>query len=167
MNPGRGRGLHGHNTESTVAEEAPEMTANENTENLSYSLTAEVDVPVATVWRAWTENPHYEAWSYSKPGSVELDPTPGGAYTATVVTPDGQEFPITGRYIEVEENRTLLMGMDVPGGEEVMRLDLVELGDNRTRLTISQTCATKEEHDISKEGSQMLLDSCASYVLKI
>ncbi|MEU6860148.1 SRPBCC domain-containing protein [Glycomyces sp. NPDC046736] len=140
------------------------MTANEN---LSYSLTAEVDVPVATVWRAWTENDHYEKWSYSKPGSVSLDATPGGAYSATVVTPDGQEFPITGRFIDVEEHKSLLMGMDVPDGEEVMRLDLVELGPDRTRLTISQTCATKEEYDMAKEGSQMLLDSCAAYVLKI
>jgi len=132
-----------------------------------YSLTTEVDVPVATVWRAWTENDHYEAWSYSKPGSVALDATPNGKFAATVVTPDGQEFPITGRYIEVDEPETLVMGMDTPGGEEVMRLDLVDLGGERTRVTISQTCATKEEHDMAKEGSQMLLDSCAAYVAKI
>jgi uncharacterized protein YndB with AHSA1/START domain len=141
------------------------MTANEN--GFSYTLTTEVDVPVATVWTAWTENPHYEAWSYSKPGSVELDVTPGGRYTATVVTPDGQEFPITGRYIDVVENELLLMGMDTPGGEEVMRLDLTDLGGDRTRLVISQTLATQEEHDMAKQGSQMLLDSCAAYVGKI
>jgi uncharacterized protein YndB with AHSA1/START domain len=142
------------------------MTANEN--GFSYSLTADVDVPVATTWRAWTEKDHYEAWSYSKPGSVELDVTPGGRYTSTVVTPDGQEFPITGRYIEVVEPELLVMGMDTPGGgEEVMRLDVEDLGGGRSRMTISQTCATKEEHDMAKEGSQMLLDSCASYVLKI
>jgi uncharacterized protein YndB with AHSA1/START domain len=142
------------------------MTANEN--GFSYTLSADVDVPVATTWRAWTENDHYEAWSYSKPGSVAMDVTPGGRYTATVVTPDGQEFPITGRYIEVAEPELLVMGMDTPdGGEEVMRLEVEDLGAGRSRMTISQTCATKEEHDMAKEGSQMLLDSCASYVLKI
>ena len=143
------------------------MSTDTNETGHSYSLTAEVDVPVATVWRAWTESDHYEAWSYSKPGSVAIDPTPGGRYTATVVTPDGQEFPITGRYIEVEEHESILMGMDVPGGESVMRLDLVDLGGDRTRLTLSQTLATKEEHDMAKEGSQMLLDSCVAYVAKI
>jgi uncharacterized protein YndB with AHSA1/START domain len=141
------------------------MTANEN--GFSYTLTADVDVPVETTWRAWTENDHYEAWSYSKPGSVDMDVSPGGRYTATVVTPDGQEFPITGRYIEVEEPRLLVMGMDTPEGEEVMRLDVEDLGEGRSRMTVSQTCATKEAHDMAKQGSQMLLDSCAAYVVKI
>ncbi|SDE31818.1 SRPBCC family protein [Glycomyces harbinensis] len=142
-------------------------TTADNESGFTYTLTTEVDVPVATVWTAWTENPHYEAWSYSKPGSVELDPVNGGLYTATVVTPDGQEFPITGRYIEVSEPDLLVMGMDTPGGEEVMRLDLDDLGGDRTRLTITQTCATQEEHDMAKQGSQMLLDSCAAYVAKM
>jgi uncharacterized protein YndB with AHSA1/START domain len=135
-------------------------------DDLTYSLTAETDASVAAVWAAWTEDAPYEAWSYSKPGSVSMDPKPDGRYTATVVTPDGQEFPITGRYIEVVENELLVMGMDTPGGEEVMRLDLVDLGEGRTRLTISQTCATKAEHDMAKEGSQMLLDSCLAYLAK-
>jgi uncharacterized protein YndB with AHSA1/START domain len=143
------------------------MNANEtNPAGHAYTLTAEADAPIAAVWGAWTEKGPYEAWSYSKPGSVELDPTPNGRYTATVLTPDGQEFPITGRYIEVVEHELLVMGMDTPGGEEVMRLDLADLGDGRTRLTLSQTCATKEEHDMAKEGSQMLLDSCIAYVAK-
>lgn len=136
-------------------------------DDLTYTLTAEADAPIAAVWAAWTEDGPYEAWSYSKPGSVSMDVTPGGRYTATVVTPDGQEFPITGRYIEVVEKQRLLMGMDTPGGgEEVMGLDLVDLGENRTRLTISQTCATKDEYDMAKEGSQMLLDSCLAYLAK-
>ncbi|HEY1094273.1 MAG TPA: SRPBCC domain-containing protein [Glycomyces sp.] len=138
-----------------------------NADGHTYTLTAEADAPIAAVWAAWTEDAPYEAWSYSKPGSVSMDPTPGGRYTATVVTPDGQEFPITGRYIEVVEPELLVMGMDTPGGgEEVMRLDLVDLGEGRTRLTISQTCATKEEYDMAKEGSQMLLDSCLAYLAK-
>ncbi len=144
------------------------MNANEtNPTGHPYTLTAEADAPIATVWSAWTETAPYEAWSYSKPGSVTLDPTPNGRYTSTVLTPDGQEFPITGRYIEVVEPELLVMGMDTPGGgEEVMRLDLADLGEGRTRLTISQNCATKEEHDMAKEGSQMLLDSCVAYVSK-
>jgi uncharacterized protein YndB with AHSA1/START domain len=141
------------------------MSTDENAN--SYTLTAEAAAPIGAVWAAWTEDAPYEVWSYSKPGSVSIDPTPNGRYTSTVVTPDGQEFPITGRYIEVVENELLVMGMDTPGGgEEVMRLDLVDLGGDRTRLTISQHCATKEEHDMAKEGSQMLLDSCVAFLEK-
>lgn len=143
------------------------MTPNANPNGFSYSLTAEVDVPVATVWQAWTENAHYEAWSYSKPGSVSLDARPGGRVAATVVTPDGTEFPITGRFIEVDEPRTLVMGMDTPDGEEVMRLDIGDLGGGRSSITLSQTCDTQEAHDVSKQGSQMLIDSCVAYVGRI
>lgn len=142
------------------------MSSSEN--GFPYTISVDADAPIDTVWAAWTEEKPYEAWSYSKPGSVSMDPTPNGRYTATVVTPDGQEFPITGRYIEVVEPELLVMGMDTPdGGEEVMRLDVEDLGNGRSRMTISQTCTTQEEHDMAKQGSQMLLDSCSSYVLKI
>lgn len=141
------------------------MSSSEN--GFPYTISVDADAPIDAVWAAWTEEKPYEAWSYSKPGSVSMDPTPNGRYTATVVTPDGQEFPITGRYIEVVENERLVMGMDtLGGGEEVMRLDLVDLGEGRTRLTLSQTCSTKEEHDMAKEGSQMLIDSCLAYLAK-
>ncbi|THV40211.1 SRPBCC family protein [Glycomyces buryatensis] len=139
------------------------MTANENTHH--YHLTADVDAPVATVWQAWTNDKQYEAWSRSVPGSVAQDVQPGGKWQASVALPDGQEFPITGTYLNVVENERLDMTMDVPGSEpEVMHLELTDLGEGRTRVALSQTCATQEGHDQAKQGSQMLLDWCAEYV---
>ncbi|GAB3658664.1 SRPBCC family protein [Glycomyces tarimensis] len=129
-----------------------------------YSLTADIDAPVAKVWQVWTEDRHYEAWSYSVPGSVSLDVRPGGRWQATVAGSDGQGFPLTGTYIDVVEHERLDMGMDAPGGQEIMALALTDLGQGRTRLEVSQTCDTREGRDQAKEGSRMLLDSCAAYL---
>ncbi|WP_026928705.1 SRPBCC family protein [Glycomyces tenuis] len=132
-----------------------------------YEITADVDAPVARVWRAWTDETEYEAWSRSAPGSVAQDVRPGGKWSAAVVGPDGQEFPITGTYIDVVEHERLDMGMDAPdGGQELMRMEFADIGDDRTRLTITQDCDTQEACDQSKQGSQMLLDWCAEYVTR-
>lgn len=32
-----------------------------------------------------------------------------------MVSPDGGEFPLTGSYLDLDENRLLVVGMDVPG----------------------------------------------------
>jgi hypothetical protein len=57
--------------------------------------------------------------------------------------------------------------MDIPGQEpSPMVMDLKDLG-GRTEITFTQTCATKEEHDQSKEGSQILLQWCADYVATV
>lgn len=139
------------------------MTSSAN--KFRYEISTEIDAPVAAVWRAWTDEKEYETWSRSAPGSVAQDVRPGGKWRATVVTPDGQEFPITGTYGEIEEHRRIDTVMDVPGGEpEVMRLDFDDLGGGRTRLTVSQESPTQEANDQSKQGSQMLIDWCVAHV---
>ncbi|MEV7733869.1 SRPBCC domain-containing protein [Streptomyces sp. NPDC088921] len=132
----------------------------------SYELTRTLDVPAARVWRAWTTADQYAQWAYAAPGSVEMDVRPGGAWKATVVTPDGGQFPLTGSYLEVDENRVLVVGMDVPGkpAPAVMTMELEERDDRRTRIVLRQTCDTAEERDMAEQGSTMLLDSLGAYL---
>ncbi|GAB2607804.1 SRPBCC domain-containing protein [Streptomyces capparidis] len=138
------------------------------TEDFSYTLTRTLDAPAAKVWQAWTDPDQYVQWAHAAPGSVEMDVRPGGAWKATVVTPDGQEFPLTGSYLEVEENRRLVTGMDIPGKPEpaaiVMELD--EQDGHRTRIVLRQTCDSAEERDMAEEGSTMLLDSLDAHLSK-
>lgn len=131
----------------------------------SYTITRTLDAPVAKVWAAWTTPDQYAAWAHAKPGSVEQDVRPGGAWRATMVTPDGTEIPLTGSYVEVVEDKRLTVGMDMPGRDEpaTMGIDLADAG-GRTEITVSQTCDTPEERDMSEAGSNMLLDGLASFV---
>lgn len=83
-----------------------------------------------------------------------------------MVTPDGGEFPMTGTYAEVAENRRLTIAMDVPGKPEPekMTVDLTPESDDRTRLVVHQTCATTEERDMAEQGTTMLLDSLTAFL---
>ena len=67
-------------------------------------LEREIDVPVELVWKAWTTPEHLRHWFAPKPWSVsscDLDLRPGGAFNFVMRSPDGQEYPNTGCYLEV------------------------------------------------------------------
>ncbi|MGA5414449.1 SRPBCC family protein [Streptomyces pseudogriseolus] len=131
----------------------------------SYTLTRTLDAPTAAVYRAWTTPDAYARWAYAAPGSVRVDVRPGGAWKATMITPDGTEVPLTGSYLEVDENRLLVVGMDVPGRAEPSVM-VVELdGDGpKTRIELRQTCDTVEERDMAEQSSTMLLDSLTRFL---
>lgn len=132
----------------------------------SYELTRTLTAPAVQVWRAWTTADQYAQWAYAAPGSVEMDVRPGGAWKATMVTPDGGQFPLTGSYLEVDENRLLVVGMDVPGKPEPadMTMELEEQDGRRTQIVLRQTCDTAEERDMAEQGSTMLLDSLSAFL---
>jgi uncharacterized protein YndB with AHSA1/START domain len=129
-----------------------------------YTLTRELDAPVENVWAAWTQPEHYAQWSGAVLPSISFDVRPGGAWRATMAIPDGSQFPLTGSYGEVIENKRLEVLMDLPGGAStLMALDLTDL-DGKTRIVLSQTCASEQERDQAEEGSGFLLSGLAAYV---
>ncbi|GAA3883411.1 SRPBCC family protein [Streptomyces lannensis] len=132
----------------------------------SYTLTRTLDAPAAKVWQAWTTPDQYAQWAYAAPGSVEMDVRPGGTWKATVVTPDGGEYPLTGSYLEVAENRLLVIGMDAPGkpAPQTMTVELDKQDDRHTQIVLRQTCDTAEERDMAEQGSTMLLDGLSGFL---
>lgn len=130
----------------------------------SYTVTRTLDAPAADVWNAWTDADAYATWANAVPGSVSLDVRPGGAFSSTMKTPDGQEVPVGGEYREVEHGRRLVMAMFIPGFDDtVMDFRLAPQGD-KTEVTISQECATPEMRDGAEQGTNILLDWCAEYL---
>lgn len=143
-----------------------EQPTDHATKGFSYAVSQTVDAPAARVWAAWTTAEEYAQWFGARPGSVRLDVRPGGSWQAVLVMPDGAEFPMSGTFTEVEEPHRLGVSMDHPGGEPgVMLAEFTERA-GRTEVTLSQTCASQEEHDQSKEGSGMLLDQLAAHLAK-
>ncbi|CAL9652863.1 SRPBCC domain-containing protein [Streptomyces sp. Tu 3180] len=131
-----------------------------------YTLTRTLDAPVEEVWRAWTTPERYARWAHAVPGSVEMDVRPGGTWKSTMLTPGGDRFPLTGSYLEVAENRLLVLGMDVTGrpAPAEMALELDEEDGRRTRIVLRQTCGTAEERDMAEQGSTMLLDGLSAFL---
>ncbi len=63
-----------------------------------------IDVPREMVWAAWTKPEHLKKWFVPAPWSladIELDLRPGGIFRSVMRSPEGQEFPNIGCYLEV------------------------------------------------------------------
>src|SRR5579864_5661353 len=70
-----------------------------------------VDVPRELVWMAWTTPEHLKKWFTPVPWTTvdcEIDLRPGGIFRTVMRSPEGQEFPNIGCYLEVIENEKLV-----------------------------------------------------------
>ncbi len=78
---------------------------------LDLVLERDIDVPVELVWKAWTTPVHLREWFVPKPWTVtecEIDLRPGGTFRTTMRSPEGEEFPNLGTYLEVTPNERLI-----------------------------------------------------------
>ncbi len=63
-----------------------------------------VDVPRELVWRAWTVPEHVKRWFTPLPWTTvecEIDLRPGGIFRTVMRSPEGQDFPNLGCYLEI------------------------------------------------------------------
>ena len=70
-----------------------------------------VDVPPELVWAAWTVPEHVMQWFTPAPWTTvdcEIDLRPGGIFRTVMRSPEGQEFPNVGCYLEVVKNEKLV-----------------------------------------------------------
>jgi uncharacterized protein YndB with AHSA1/START domain len=70
-----------------------------------------VDVPRELVWQAWTTPEHVTQWFTPAPWTTvdcEIDLRPGGIFRTVMRSPDGEEFPNVGCYLEVVEHERLV-----------------------------------------------------------
>lgn len=70
-----------------------------------------IDVPPALVWAAWTKPELLRKWFTPAPWTVsacQIDLRPGGRFHTVMRSPEGQEMPHTGCYLEVTPIRRLV-----------------------------------------------------------
>jgi uncharacterized protein YndB with AHSA1/START domain len=70
-----------------------------------------MDVPREKLYRAWTDPALLKQWFAPLPWTIaeaQLDLRPGGASLIVMRSPDGDEFPNRGVYLEVVENERLV-----------------------------------------------------------
>jgi len=78
-----------------------------------------VDVPVERLWQAWTDPSHLIHWFTPEPWSTvqaEVDLRPGGRFATLMRSPEGQEYPNAGCYLEVIPNERLVWSNAVQPG---------------------------------------------------
>ncbi|MEY4576750.1 MAG: hypothetical protein RL701_1453 [Pseudomonadota bacterium] len=74
-------------------------------------ITRLIDAPREKVYRCWTNPELLQQWFAPKPftvSKVEQELRPGGRSTVTMRSPDGQEFPNPGIYLEVVPNERIV-----------------------------------------------------------
>src|ERR1700730_8731992 len=70
-----------------------------------------VNVPPELVWAAWTVPEHVKKWFTRAPWTTvdcEIDLRPGGIFRTVMRSPERQEFPNVGCYLEIVKNEKLV-----------------------------------------------------------
>jgi DNA-binding transcriptional ArsR family regulator len=70
-----------------------------------------VDVSPELVWMAWTQPEHLKKWFTPAPWTTvdcEIDLRPGGIFRTVMRSPEGQDFPNLGCYLEVVPHQKLV-----------------------------------------------------------
>jgi uncharacterized protein YndB with AHSA1/START domain len=70
-----------------------------------------VNVPPSLIWKAWTTPILLLEWFTPAPWRTiecELDVRPGGLFSTTMLSPEGQQYPNVGCYLEVVKDERLV-----------------------------------------------------------
>jgi uncharacterized protein YndB with AHSA1/START domain len=124
-------------------------------ETVTAAATRVINAACDKVWRAETEPRYFEQWFGAKPGSIKTDLRTGGSWTG-IVAPGGNEIELAGSYLEVDENRKLVL--TIPNGPEYAEVTVTftDLGDNRTEVT-SSTPVPEEIKQMAEETAASIL----------
>ncbi|WP_431320013.1 SRPBCC family protein [Rhizobium sp. YTU87027] len=123
-------------------------------------LVREFDAPRETIFKAWTDPVLMKEWFVPRPWSIadaKLDVRPGGSNLIVMRSPEGQEFPNRGVYLEIVENEKIVFtdaftSSWVPSEKPffVGIILLEDLGNGRTKYTAKArhwTSTDKEQHE--------------------
>jgi uncharacterized protein YndB with AHSA1/START domain len=113
-----------------------------------FTVTRILKNPRGTVWQVLTQPRHFEGWLPAKPGTAVLDVRTGGSWQATVISSEGEEIALTGRYDEVSEPGRLVM--TVPG-DVVTEIVLTSAPDDSTQIAYT--------FDVDESMHTMITDS--------
>jgi uncharacterized protein YndB with AHSA1/START domain len=73
------------------------------------------DAPRKLVYKVWTDPKHIVNWWGPAVFTIpvcEIDLRPGGAYLYVMRSPDGMDFPVTGKFIEIVSNERIVYSYD-------------------------------------------------------
>jgi len=118
-----------------------------------FTVTRTLKAPRDRVWQVLTQPGCFEGWLPAKPGTAVLDVRTGGSWQATVISSDGDEIALTGRYDEVSEPGRLVM--TVPG-DVVTAITLTSVPDDTTQISYAFD-VDESMHSMVTEGVDEVL----------
>jgi uncharacterized protein YndB with AHSA1/START domain len=122
-------------------------------------LTRMIDAPRDKVFRAWTEPEHLKKWFAPSPWTTphaELDVRPGGMSKVVMRSPQGEDHPLRGVYLEVVPNERLVftdayseawVPSEKPFMTVIVTLEKAGTGTKYTARVRHWTAADREAHE--------------------
>lgn len=162
----------------TSIPETPAPVAITPDSKLDLVLERQIEVPIASVWEAWTTPSSLREWFVPKPWTItacEMDVRPGGVFSTTMRSPEGEEFPNVGCFLEVVEGRrlvftdTLLPGYrpsSKPFFTAVLELEQAGEGTLYRAIAIHANAETRGNHEQMgfQEGWGIVLDQMVAHI---
>jgi uncharacterized protein YndB with AHSA1/START domain len=118
-----------------------------------FTVTRTLKGPRERVWQVLTQPSHFEGWLPAKPGTAVLDVRTGGSWQATVISAEGDEIALAGRYDEVSKPDRLVM--TVPG-DVVTAITLTTAPDDTTQIAYTFD-VDESMHSMVTEGVDEVL----------
>ncbi|MCX5658790.1 MAG: SRPBCC family protein [Planctomycetota bacterium] len=140
-----------------------------------------VDVPRELVWAAWTDPKHIVHWFTPAPWKTvkcEIDLRPGGIFSTLMRSPEGQDHPNVGSFLEVIPLQRLVFTDALlpgfrPSGKPFMT-GIIELepkgkGTRYTATVLHADAETRAKHEAMgfRDGWGKALDQLVEYSKKM
>jgi len=143
-----------------------------------------VDVPVELVWKAWTTPEHLMNWFCPLPWKTvecKMDLKAGGVFSTTMQSPEGENFPNIGCFLEIIENEKLVWtDALLPGYRPVSQpqsgagilftaillLEKIGSGTKYTAIAIHKDVEDRKKHEEMgfQNGWGTVLDQLVAYI---
>jgi len=129
-----------------------------------FTVNRTLRAPRETVWEVLTQPRHFASWLPAKHGTAVLDVRTGGSWQATVISSDGEEISLTGRYDEVSEPSRLVM--TVPGNA-VTAITLTPAPDGSTTQVTYAFDVDESMHPMVTESVDAVLGRITAVLTEI
>ncbi|MCC2643068.1 MAG: putative glutathione S-transferase-related transrane protein [Nitrospira sp.] len=150
-----------------------------------------VDAPPSLLWSAWTTPKHVTHWFTPEPWKTvacEIDLRPGGMFRTVMRSPEGQEFPNVGCYLEVIPHKKLVWTNALAPGYRpapsssadaaecgtflftaILSLEPYEKGTKYTAVAMHKDDEGRKKHEEMgfHEGWNKALDQLVAYTKKL
>lgn len=140
-----------------------------------------VDVPRDLVWDAWTRPEHLKRWLAPAPWTImdcEVDLRPGGIFRFVMRSPEGQDYPNVGCFLEiVSQERLVWTDALLPGFRPsenpfftaIITLETQGTGTRYTAIARHGNESTRQRHEEMgfHEGWSQTLDQMVALVKKV
>lgn len=143
------------------------MTSETEQEINPIIITRVFNAPVELFYKIWTEPEHIASW-WGPEGFTtrveEYDFRVGGKNKYVMTGPDGTEYPVTGKFLEIIENKKIVstdefgdeykemaekMNMQIPHIDTITAL--FEDVKGKTKLTLTMTHPTQKDRDLHEK----------------